>query len=88
MKKSILTMAALAVTMLASANPFLHYKEWKSPHGTYPFNDIRPEHYMPLLKRVSSKVLQRLTLLSTTLLRLLSRIPLRLTRNLVNFYLW
>ena len=40
-------MAALAVTMLASANPFFHYKEWKTPHGTYPFNDIKPEHYMP-----------------------------------------
>ena len=40
-------MAALAVTMLASANPFFQYKEWKTPHGTYPFNDIRPEHYMP-----------------------------------------
>ena len=40
-------MAAIAVTMLASANPFFHYKEWKTPHGTYPFNDIRPEHFMP-----------------------------------------
>ena len=40
-------MAALAVTALASANPFFHYKEWKTPHGTYPFNDIKPEHYMP-----------------------------------------
>ena len=40
-------MAALAVTVLASANPFFHYKEWKTPHGTYPFNDIKPEHYMP-----------------------------------------
>ena len=47
MKKSILTMAAMAVTLLASANPFFHYKEWKTPHGTYPFNDIKPEHYMP-----------------------------------------
>ena len=47
MKKSILTMAAMAVTVLASANPFFHYKEWKTPHGTYPFNDIKPEHYMP-----------------------------------------
>ena len=47
MKKTIITMAALAVTMLASANPFFHYKEWKTPHGTYPFNDIRPEHFMP-----------------------------------------
>ena len=40
-------MAALAVTVLASANPFFHYKEWKTPHKTYPFNDIKPEHYMP-----------------------------------------
>ena len=40
-------MAAMAVTMLASANPFFHYKEWKTPHGTYPFNEIRSEHYMP-----------------------------------------
>ena len=40
-------MAALAVTMLASANPFFQYKEWKTPHGTYPFNEIKPEHYMP-----------------------------------------
>ena len=40
-------MAAMAVTMLASANPFFQYKEWKTPHGTYPFNDIKPEHYMP-----------------------------------------
>jgi hypothetical protein len=47
MKKSLITMAALAVTMLATANPFFHYKEWKTPHGTYPFNDIKPEHYMP-----------------------------------------
>ena len=47
MKKSILTMAAMAVTLLASANPFFQYKEWKTPHGTYPFNDIKPEHYMP-----------------------------------------
>ena len=47
MKKTIITMAAMAVTLLASANPFFHYKEWKTPHGTYPFNDIKPEHYMP-----------------------------------------
>lgn len=47
MKKLIITMAALAVTLLTSANPFFHYKEWKTPHNTYPFNDIKPEHYMP-----------------------------------------
>ena len=40
-------MAALAVTVLAGANPFFQYKSWKTPHGTYPFNEIKPEHYMP-----------------------------------------
>lgn len=28
-------------------NPFFHYKEWKTPHGTYPFNEIKVEHYKP-----------------------------------------
>ncbi len=43
-------MAILASTMTlnaASANPFFNYKNWKTPHGTYPFNEIRNEHYMP-----------------------------------------
>ena len=40
---------ALAGTMVASAatNPFFEYKNWKTPHGTYPFNEIHAEHYMP-----------------------------------------
>ena len=41
---------ALAVTslpLMADANPFFNYKNWKTPHGSYPFNEIRPEHYMP-----------------------------------------
>ena len=28
-------------------NPFFNYKNWKTPHGTYPFEQIKPEHYMP-----------------------------------------
>ena len=42
-------MAAIAVSASAMAepNPFFDYKNWKTPHQTYPFNDIRPEHYMP-----------------------------------------
>ena len=52
-------MAAIASAMTLSAsaneagkdagseNPFFHYKEWKTPHGTYPFNEIKDEHYMP-----------------------------------------
>ena len=41
---------ALATTVLAAAaatNPFFEYKNWKTPHGTYPFNEIHAEHYMP-----------------------------------------
>ncbi|MBR3408074.1 MAG: M3 family metallopeptidase [Paludibacteraceae bacterium] len=49
MKKSMLTMA-LATTVLAATaatNPFFDYKNWKTPHGAYPFNEIHAEHYMP-----------------------------------------
>jgi len=41
---------ALATTFLAATaatNPFFEYKNWKTPHGTYPFNEIHAEHYMP-----------------------------------------
>ena len=41
---------ALATTVLAATaatNPFFDYKNWKTPHGTYPFNEIHAEHYMP-----------------------------------------
>lgn len=39
---------ALAVTVAANAqNPFLNYKNWKTPHGTYPFNEIKTSDYMP-----------------------------------------
>ena len=50
MKKLLITMALAATTLVAGAatdNPFSHYKEWKTPHGTYPFNEIKAEHYMP-----------------------------------------
>ena len=47
--KHIIVMALLAAAMplLADTNPFFNYKKWNTPHGTFPFNEIRPEHYMP-----------------------------------------
>lgn len=33
--------------MLTAQNPFLNYQNWKTPHGTYPFDAIKVEHYMP-----------------------------------------
>ncbi|MBQ3632718.1 MAG: hypothetical protein II952_00325 [Paludibacteraceae bacterium] len=47
--RKLLTMA-LATTVLAATaatNPFFDYQNWKTPHGTYPFNEIHAEHYMP-----------------------------------------
>ncbi len=44
---SVILLMATAMTAIASDNPFFDYKNWKTPHGTYPFNEIRNEHYMP-----------------------------------------
>ena len=60
MKKTILTMA-LATTVLAATaatNPFFDYKDWKTPHGTYPFNEIHAEHYMPAFEEAMKQGLQ------------------------------
>lgn len=32
-------------------NPFLNFRNWNTPHGTYPFNEIRPEHFMPAIEQ-------------------------------------
>ena len=44
---TIMAMIASSVALSAAENPFFHYKEWKTPHGTYPFNEIQNAHYMP-----------------------------------------
>ena len=53
---------ALACTVAASAatNPFFDYKNWKTPHGTYPFNDIHAEHYMPAFEEGMKRGLQEI----------------------------
>lgn len=33
------------------SNPLLNYKNWKTPHGTYPFNEIKAEHYVPAFEK-------------------------------------
>ena len=60
--KRLLTMA-LATTVLAATaatNPFLDYKNWKTPHGTYPFNEIHAEHYMPAFEEGMKQGLQEI----------------------------
>ena len=58
--RKLLTMA-LATTVLAATaatNPFFDYKNWKTPHGTYPFNEIHAEHYMPAFDEAFKQGLQ------------------------------
>ena len=54
---------ALATTVLAATaatNPFFDYKNWKTPHGTYPFNEIHAEHYMPAFEEAMKQGLQEI----------------------------
>ena len=62
MKKIILSMALAATVLAASAatNPFFEYKNWKTPHGTYPFNEIHAEHYMPAFEEAMKRGLQEI----------------------------
>ncbi len=60
--RKLLTMA-LATTVLAATaatNPFFEYKNWKTPHGTYPFNEIHAEHYMPAFEEAMKRGLQEI----------------------------
>ena len=60
MKKAIFTMVLASTVMAATAatNPFFEYKNWKTPHGTYPFNEIHAEHYMPAFDEAFKQGLQ------------------------------
>ena len=54
---------ALATTVLAATaatNPFFEYKNWKTPHGTYPFNEIHAEHYMPAFDEAMKQGLEEI----------------------------
>lgn len=62
MKKAILTMVLASTVLAATAatNPFFNYKNWKTPHGTYPFNEIYAEHYMPAFEEAMKQGLQEI----------------------------
>ena len=54
---------ALATTVMAATaatNPFFNYKNWKTPHGTYPFNEIHAEHYMPAFEEAMKQGLKEI----------------------------
>ena len=46
-KLSLILISTLVCIMTNAGNPFFNYKNWDTPHGTYPFNEIKAEHYMP-----------------------------------------
>ena len=48
MKKFIIALAAFAAMVSCSTNPFL--KEWKTPYGIPPYDEIKAEHYMPAIE--------------------------------------
>ena len=43
----IMALAATTITVGAQTNPFFNYKNWTTPRGTYPFNEIKISDYMP-----------------------------------------
>ena len=62
MKKAIFTMVLASTVLAATAatNPFFEYKNWTTPHGTYPFNEIHAEHYMPAFEEAMRQGLQEI----------------------------
>lgn len=45
--KKLSIMAIAALTLASCGNPFFNYKNWDTPHGAYPFDQIKTKHYMP-----------------------------------------
>lgn len=45
--KKLSIMAITALTLASCGNPFFNYKNWDTPHGAYPFEQIKTKHYMP-----------------------------------------
>ena len=52
-KLFVMTLAAMALIgcQKADTNPFFNYKNWDTPHGTYPFEEIKTEHFMPAFEQ-------------------------------------
>ena len=46
-KLAIMALAVSALMGCAKQNPFFEYEKWTTPHGTFPFNEIKTKHYKP-----------------------------------------
>lgn len=56
-------MALASITLAATAatsNPFFDYQNWKTPHQTYPFDQISAEHYMPAFEEAMKRGLEEI----------------------------
>ncbi|MCQ2325630.1 MAG: M3 family metallopeptidase [Paludibacteraceae bacterium] len=49
--KKLSIMAIAALTLASCGNPFFNYKNWDTPHGAYPFGEIKTKHYMPAFEK-------------------------------------
>ena len=49
--KKLSIMAIAALTLASCGNPFFNYKNWDTPHGAYPFDQIKTKHYMPAFEK-------------------------------------
>lgn len=54
----IITFVLLSYLSMTAQNPFFSYQTWSTPHGTYPFNEIKPEHYMPAFEEAFAQGLK------------------------------
>lgn len=59
-KMMLMALATTVVAATAATNPFFNYKNWKTPHGTYPFNEIHAEHYMPAFEEAMKQGLKEI----------------------------
>ena len=53
-----MAIALTSIALNAEENPFMNYKNWKTPHGTYPFNEIKVTDYMPAFEEGMKQGLQ------------------------------
>ncbi|MBR5468934.1 MAG: M3 family metallopeptidase [Paludibacteraceae bacterium] len=57
--KLFITLSLLfSYTFMTAQNPFFSYQNWDTPHGTFPFNDIKAEHYMPAFEEAFTQGLK------------------------------
>lgn len=59
-KMMLMALATTVMAATAATNPFFNYKNWKTPHGTYPFNEIHAEHYMPAFEEAMKQGLKEI----------------------------